>query len=52
MLAMLQGIRQFQLFVSAHPHPFGHQTVSLRDLSTKIHAIVSPPAAHTHPYRR
>lgn len=51
MLSMLEGICQLQLLVAAHPHPLGHQAVPLRNLPTKIHAIVSPPAAHTHTHR-
>lgn len=52
MLTVLQGVRQFQLPVPAHPHPPGHQTLPLRDLSTEVYAALASPAAHQDAHRR
>lgn len=49
-LAVFEGVRQFQLLVPAHADSSGYQAVPLRDLSAKVHAVIAPPAAHPDAY--
>ncbi|KAJ8686403.1 hypothetical protein QAD02_022197 [Eretmocerus hayati] len=50
--AVLQGVREFVVPVSAHAHPFGHKALPLRDLPAEVHAAEPPAAAHPNAHGR